>query len=99
MAVFWLFIRRHAMQLMRLFFGPTTFHQGLQLFEVVGPDVQQLFLAKPLTLVVTRCGCKMSTLAASRMSDKHCTNWRTVRASVSLCVFEEYLKIELDAMS
>ena len=20
------------------FFGPTTFHQGLQLFEVVGPD-------------------------------------------------------------
>ena len=24
------------------FFGPTTFHQGLQLFEVVGPDVQQL---------------------------------------------------------
>ena len=25
------------------FFGPTTFHQGRQLFEVVGPDVQQLF--------------------------------------------------------
>ena len=32
------------------FFGPTTFHQGRQLFKVVGPDVQQLFLAKPLTL-------------------------------------------------
>ena len=25
------------------FFGPTNFHQGRQLFEVVGPDVQQLF--------------------------------------------------------
>ena len=27
----------------KVFFGPTTFNQGLQLFEVVGPDVQQLF--------------------------------------------------------
>ena len=24
----------------KVFLGPTTFHQGLQLFEVVGPDVQ-----------------------------------------------------------
>ena len=26
------------------FFGPTTFHQGRQLFEVVGPDVQKLWM-------------------------------------------------------
>ena len=37
-----------------VFFGPTTFHQGRQLLEVVGPDVQQLFLANPLTLDTMR---------------------------------------------
>ena len=47
--------------LFKVFLGPTTFHQGLQLFEVVGPDVQQLFLAKPLTLPIS-LNCRVDTL-------------------------------------
>ena len=34
-------------------FGHTTFHQGLQLFQIVGPDVQQFFFAKLLTRAQT----------------------------------------------